>query len=559
MDMEEKTSLSRLIYNNDGSWMFWRPSPIDVEDFVQEEIDPLIGSHIDTLVCRVDLGNLIPLYYSEVEKEFWDKTLKMEKFPTVHSWKKVEVIRNFLKKGKDPWKTVISEGHKVGLKVFGGIRMNDLHHLPGGGLDGYPTYIWVSPFLLEHPEYYINEECPAWVPPGQPCSALDFIHKEVREHRLAVIDEICRRYDFDGFEMDFLRAPHFFKKSELNEGRNVMTSFVRQVRKRLNEIGDDRSRQITLMVRVPSCLKGCWNTGLDVQRWIQERLVDIMAPSPYLFWDSPELDMPVKEFVEVAEGTGCQIFPTLEVFMPPDYGGTPAPEMYRAAANNYWMSGVDGIYFFNFHVFVNPHIERGPIDPFIRHYEDINRLFYELDDPKFIKHKDKRYVLSKPYTGAPSEHAVEGPDITYPKQLPLTLKETQGTGQIVNVTVADNLKSDVDKVDKTELRLRLFNLTKLDKIDFRFNQEPLPKERCKVYPSVLLGKSKGASPLGRSNPGFSYWLSFELDPSFVIQGKNDLEIILRQRNPYVDCDLILSDVEVIINYRKIILLTMTNR
>ena len=53
--------------------------------------------------------------------------------------------------------------------------------------------------MLENMELYVT--------------AQDFSHEEVRQRKFEIIEEICNRYDIDGFELDYIRHPAFFSET----------------------------------------------------------------------------------------------------------------------------------------------------------------------------------------------------------------------------------------------------------------------------------------------------------------------------------------------------------
>ena len=59
--------------------------------------------------------------------------------------------------------------------------------------------------------------------------------------------------------------------------RYLMTDFIRRIRQRLDEVGAQRGKHLDLLVRVPPTLYDSQRIGLDVEAWIGEGLVDIVA------------------------------------------------------------------------------------------------------------------------------------------------------------------------------------------------------------------------------------------------------------------------------------------
>ena len=95
--------------------------------------------------------------------------------------------------------------------------MNDVHHNDNLG-HPFHSALWRKPELFRqgHPGYFAR--------------ALDYAHVEVREHYRALIGETLARYDIAGLELDFLREPYLFSKGKEQEGRQILTEWLRGIR-----------------------------------------------------------------------------------------------------------------------------------------------------------------------------------------------------------------------------------------------------------------------------------------------------------------------------------------
>ena len=123
----------------------------------------------------------------------------------------------------------------------------------------------------------IGDAIPAWyTAPYKYSWAMDYGHDEVRQRKLDIIKEICTRYDVDGFEMDFLRHPFYFRKGHEADGAKKMSAFVESVRKQLDDIGDKKGKRLRLLVRVPPQLAECKRIGLHVPTWMRNDWVDMV-------------------------------------------------------------------------------------------------------------------------------------------------------------------------------------------------------------------------------------------------------------------------------------------
>src|SRR6185312_14130217 len=91
----------------------------------------------------------------------------------------------------DPFAEAVRYGHKIGLRIHAWVTINEDDH--GWGLK--------SDFAKAHPQF-------RWVKrDGQVYhSQMSFAFKEVRDYKLAIIDELLRNYDFDGLFLDWIRT-----------------------------------------------------------------------------------------------------------------------------------------------------------------------------------------------------------------------------------------------------------------------------------------------------------------------------------------------------------------
>jgi hypothetical protein len=176
---------------------------------------------------------------------------------------------------------------------------------------------------------------------GKPRSNLSYAYPEVRAFRLSIIREAAG-YGVDGIHLNFLRHPPFFgydpplvaafrKKygAEPEKGderwyrlrADIMTGFVRQIRKALDEIGAQTGRRLSLSASME--YRNYVHQGLDVERWVQEGLVDLISPGVHGLGGTY---FPVKAFAEMTRGTPCKLFPMLECVI---RGHDPTPESER--------------------------------------------------------------------------------------------------------------------------------------------------------------------------------------------------------------------------------------
>jgi hypothetical protein len=127
-----------------------------------------------------------------------------------------------------------------------------------------------NPIKAAHPEWTV----PCWWPQG----LWNLAVQDVRERKVAILREIFSLYELDGLQLDFARHTPCLPPGREWELRDEVTQFVRQVRHMLLEIEAATNRPRLLAVRVGETFLGNHLDGLEVERWIDEHLVDIVSP-----------------------------------------------------------------------------------------------------------------------------------------------------------------------------------------------------------------------------------------------------------------------------------------
>ncbi len=293
----------RVIFNCDGFVVFSSANG-SVDAWIKNIFHPLEDSHVDALFwCDLPGGNTAS-YVSEVLELTGARIGQVD--PDLLRW---------IKEGNDPPKVVVREAKKRGLDIFYSFRINDIHDafLP----DLFPT------FKVEHPEWMmgagkiidgqghavkasIRDE--VYFPDSMFVTSLNFAVPEVRELKLRTIEEIFDKYDFDGIELDLMRAPRFFRAFLEYRNAVFLTDFLRTVRQRLDEQARQRGRPIKLAVRVDENLVACRLDGFDLRTWINEGLLDILIIGDYAFPGGDD----IQAFKQLAQGKPVQVYASLQ-------------------------------------------------------------------------------------------------------------------------------------------------------------------------------------------------------------------------------------------------------
>ena len=340
---------------------------------------------------------------------------------------------------------------EAGLPFFPRVRMSSHYEIDPRN----PAY---GRFRRDNPELLIGkpgEELAVGSLPWGQRTGLNYAFPEVREYMRRIIFETFERFDVDGVELDYMRHPGVFRSDEAYQNRYLMTDLIERVRLRLNEVSAERGRDLQLAVRVPPTLADSVRIGLDVERWIRDGLVDIVAVGGGFI----PFETPIREFVEAAEDSGCLIYGCIEATRHMD------DDAVRALAARWLSHGAAGVYLYNFYTI----------------YPEWNqRIAEEVSDPSRLERLNKRYELDRagpvyPSRGHGGAFRYASPSTT----LPVTLRPTSdGGGPEFSMEVSDDLDAAIadDALEGCSLTLRFEDLSSDDEIEVTINGTALPRQ-----------------------------------------------------------------------------------
>ena len=524
-----------LIYNWDGAPHAFSEYPQSMEDFLEKSYAPMVDTQVGAHFWCLDAHNA--RWKSDALEMVGD--VHGRKYESTHSLIHDENIRAMLDRGEDPQEGAIKRGHELGMHVYASIRMND-NHFNGAKPEDLPKMdsSRLTRMRIEHPEWLLGDQTMEWF-----ALSWNFEVPEVREHKYALIEDACRRYDWDGVELDWQRHSYHLPDDHGYRLKYVLTDLQRAVRRMTNELGEKRGRPFYLAARVAPTLEACRRLGFDVPAWIEEDLVDILIPANMSDTD-PSID--VRAFVELCHGTGVAVYPGVdtEVRLPgfnaginaarigPEDAYTKDQMVNRGIASRFHKDGADGIYIFNWYS-----------DGNTRH-----ELMNQIGSPDTLRGKDKIYHATHRYLtkagsgmlwyGAFHNDRVWG-------EVPVRLKRTlTGDGPTATLDVADDLAQDPPK--RIELRVRLESWLKGDVVRLIWDGTERGNVEARYHPEHDNYANPFASPV--SDVSDSVWLTSQMDPADVSQGRHRVKVVLAERNPRMLPDIVLTHVELAITY-----------
>ena len=328
-----------IIFTDDASVLSVNEPPLSLDRVREQMIEPLegtpaslwwsVGDH-EVFHHETEIGEIIGDGVDDFEKYEYFHSFSAAQFKRVS-----DNTRHLMQTTGGPLTTLIGMCRQAGIEFFPRVRMNS-HYRKDPSTPDYGR------FRRDHPELLIGrpgEDIPVGSHEWHIRTGLNYAFPEVRRFMASIITELFERFDVDGVEMDFNRHPAFFRPNEAAAHGYLVTDLVRHVRRRMDEVGAARGKRILLAVRVPPTLADSRRVGLDVRQWIAEGLVDIVtAGIGFVLFD-----LPIREFVEAARGTGVKVYGCIEALRP-----AVDQRVMRAMAKRCWDAGADGVYLYNF-------------------------------------------------------------------------------------------------------------------------------------------------------------------------------------------------------------------
>lgn len=394
----------KCLYNHEMLINFTTQTPCQsyAEEVGKEQfrsyVEELAGTQVDALMCCPTAWRL-PTYYSKVNP-VWQTWAREHRDPNpVADWKYFDKVfhrvKNYMLRDdyEDPVQLTLDTSREIGVDFFLSYRMNDHHASYFNDKRISPT---MDPFWIGHPEMRLHT--------GNGHYGLNYLREEVRGWYFAVVEELVNDYDLDGFELDFMRSPHFFPAEKTEEGAVLMTAFVKRIRQLLERTGKQRGKHLKLAVRVPWTVARCLNVGLDVPAWKSEGLVDMINVSPY-FCTSPELEV---ETFEELPGS-ADIYGEMHFVTYNGGGGLlcnsnrrTTREIYETTAASLLERGADGISLFNFSYVRDHHFSEARRRPYMNPEPPFDALKH-IVDLEYLKTGSMHYAITPGFGMLPAK------------------------------------------------------------------------------------------------------------------------------------------------------------
>ncbi|OGV64360.1 MAG: hypothetical protein A2283_01255 [Lentisphaerae bacterium RIFOXYA12_FULL_48_11] len=265
-----------LIINEDNDHYFKQKSELMTEEALQSYIDQFANTKV-THFFMCPNGQRTS-YRSAVHEAIWDEVGGA--MPTNIWCVNAKLLND---RGIDPYKVWIKRCRENQISPWITMRMNDVHFVTT------TNYFRNTNYWRKHPELWRVPNCTSgdWME-----YAFDYSKSEVREYHLALVRELFGRYDFDGFETDWLRFPWHLTPGKAHEQGHYITQFMREVRSIAKEWEIKRGHPIGISVRVSADPDAAAGMGTDAVAWAKDGLVDLIVAS--CFFSAGDFDIPLE-------------------------------------------------------------------------------------------------------------------------------------------------------------------------------------------------------------------------------------------------------------------------
>ena len=271
-----------VLANNDGHGVFfedrreraWRSAAA-----IEAAIEGYRGSTLDALELCVSLGTKVNFLSDDFE--LFGTGGRTDLAPGRRGDRRVaELLGDFAAQGIDIPALVAQRAHDVGIRLHASIRMNPDYRSAWGE---WQQKSYNDSFWWDNQRLRIRNR------DGSVETHLSYAYPEMRERKLLLVRELLSR-PVDGLNLDFLRHPPY-----VGYDQPLVASFLREHGLDPRELAEDdprwmahKCRPITEFLRAVRELAGdrtvsarvdhqsYLQRGLDIRRWSDERLLDIL-------------------------------------------------------------------------------------------------------------------------------------------------------------------------------------------------------------------------------------------------------------------------------------------
>lgn len=280
----------KTILCEDNSHFFSTRKP---EEMTKEDLQAWVDQYADSAVTDLFLcisGQRANIPSDGAREAIWDD---MDHVQPQDIWPQ-NALR-LSKAGINPYAVWIDRAREKSLGVWLSVRMNETYKSDEPGFFTHSSFCILYSHLWR---VMIVKKCEMseWND-----RALDYASAAVRDYQMKFIDFLFSHYDFDGFDLDWMRDGAVFEKKFPPNVPERLDDFVRKIRAKADKISGERNHPVRLSVRVPASPEEAKQMGMNVGKWAEEGIVDLVIACPT--GDRSDFGVDVAAWNKALEGT----------------------------------------------------------------------------------------------------------------------------------------------------------------------------------------------------------------------------------------------------------------
>ncbi len=479
-------------------------------------VDQLVGSGIDTLLFSAGVEGGTVIYDSRVAQKLGDNVTKWTH--PVH-YRDARHIRQIIADGHDRMKLLCDRSHEKGIWFIPSLCIDIGSYISPRG------HGRTSDFVFNNPQFQVGKDDDPRAACLQP-TRFSFLQAEVRKERFRIFEELLSRYETDGIEIWSEFGP-LCKLNQVGQLAPVMTQWLRDLRAVAQKAEQALGRRKRIFINLPAKSDAWKLMGYDVPTWIAEKLVDGLICTSTVS-EMHDQDIDLSWAVQLTRGTSCRVIAACHSGLNRQLAKNATQPMIWAAAANAYAQGADGFGLDHPHWFPWPWLGE--------EYQTL-RL---LGQPEMLATASKLYRIRS----GTKEATFEGVMLGVPQPLPRVLKE--GKPVTVSLRIADDLAKwhALGRIKSVRLRIRVTNIdASRNEVKAELNGRVLPASILQANDlTYRIMKQGSVSPFG-------YIFEYDLPPDhFPKRGHNSIQVTLVKKDPDIDFDFELYDVDCTIDY-----------
>jgi len=265
---------------------FWNKSmPVNADNYYKLGLNSLVGLPFDTLVFApvFDFGSMAAL-------------LKSAEYPTHQPNAESRWMSNYrnampelAKAGLDPIALTVKWCRQNKREAVVALPVNFTSCHNGKPTPKQPSNSWgcylFSPYKAKNPAMMMNAEGKTPTP-FAPAIAIDYTDPAVVEKFKSIAVEIAGKYDIDGIMVDFTMEPTLFKSvgaggTAAPKEVEMISKMMRDIKEACKAASGRLGHPVALSARVPDSIGYCKDIGIDLQGWLDTKLLDYVVLGGY--------------------------------------------------------------------------------------------------------------------------------------------------------------------------------------------------------------------------------------------------------------------------------------